>query len=164
MVSSGVLFCEFVTLVFLTPPSRPGYDCNLLPCCRQLRFAKYSKNTHHSHDVTTKQLKNRLAINHPCDLKKSTQRTFLKNFKRMTASKGGGRALSILWVGHGSDSRGNRLRFPERVRDFPLFKALRPSLQPTEYSTHWVAVALPRGVKRQGHEDPSRSEVRNEWS
>ena len=79
-----------------TPPSRPGYDCNLFPCRRQLRFANYFKNTHHSHDVITKQVKNKLATNHPCDLKKSTQENVFKNFKRMAARKGGGRALSIL--------------------------------------------------------------------
>lgn len=43
----------------------------------------------------------------------------------MIASKGGGRALSILCVGHGPDSRENRLRFPERARDFPLFKSVK---------------------------------------
>ena len=67
----------------------------------------------------------------------------------MTASKGGGKAFSILWVGHGPNSRGNRLRFPEKAI-FLFLKASRPSLQPTQYSTHWVPLALPPGSKATG--------------
>jgi hypothetical protein len=78
-----------------------------------------------------------------------TEDHFFKNFKRMTDSKGGGRAFSMLWVGHGPDSRGNGLRFPERAI-FHFWKASRPSLQPTQYSTHWVPVALTPGSKATG--------------
>ena len=124
-----------VTLVFVTPPSRPGYDCNLLPCWRQLLFAKYFKNTHHSHDVITKQL-------WPEEVHTED---FFQNFKRITATKGGGRALSILWVGHGWDSRGNRLRFPERARDFPLFKSVQ-----TCFAAHPIFHSLGTGGSSPG--------------
>jgi hypothetical protein len=58
----------------------------------------------------------------------------------MTASKRGRRALSILWVGHERDNRGNRLRFPGRARDFPVLKSVK-----TLFAAHQIFHPLGNG-------------------
>ena len=126
--ANGVCWCIVlwisVTLVSVTPPSISGYDCNLLPCYRQLRFAKYLKK-HPPFSWCYHQTANQNRYKPSMWPEEVYTEDFFKNFKRITASKRSGRAFSILWVSHGPDSRGNRLRFPESARDFPLSKSVK---------------------------------------
>jgi hypothetical protein len=79
------------------------------------------------------------------------------------------RITQLVWWGrHGRDSRGIRVQFPIKYKNFSLLQCIQthPAAHPA--SIQWALEALALGVKRVGHEADhqplSSSKFKNQWS